>query len=111
MSARLKGRAALVIGAARGIGEGIAARFVREGAGVVIADRDAEAGRATATRLGQMARFVEADVTEPTGLERAVAMIEDSFGGLDILVQNAGIYPWALIGDIDPEEWDLVLSV
>src|SRR5262249_56617337 len=38
-------------------------------------------------------------------------MIEDSFGGLDILVQNAGIYPWALIEDIDPEEWDLVLSV
>ncbi|MCI0430861.1 MAG: SDR family oxidoreductase [Rhodospirillales bacterium] len=109
MSGRLEGRAALVIGAARGIGAGIAERFAEEGARLVIADTEAEAGLATARRLAAV--FVETDIARKADAERAVALAVARFGRLDILVQNAGIYPWTLIEDIEPEEWDMVLGV
>ena len=109
MSKRLNGRSALVIGAARGIGAAIAERFVEEGAKVVIADVEVEAGRATATRLG--GRFINTDVSRQEDAERAVAEAVSAHGGLDILVQNAGIYPWTLIENIEPDEWDRVLAV
>ena len=107
--ARLQGKVALVIGAARGIGEGIAERFVEEGAKVVIADTEVEAGRDTARRLGGL--FVETDISRLEHAERAVSTAIDGFGGLDILMQNAGIYPWTLIENISPSEWDKVLAV
>ena len=107
--ARLPGKVALVIGAARGIGEGIAERFVEEGAKVVIADTEVEAGRDTARRLGGL--FVETDISRLEHAERAVSTAIDGFGGLDILMQNAGIYPWTLIENISPSEWDKVLAV
>jgi 3-oxoacyl-[acyl-carrier protein] reductase len=111
MTARLASRTALVIGAARGIGEGIARRFVAEGAAVVIADTAVEAGEAAAASLGPAARFVETDVSDAGDVERAVAQAIETFGRLDILVQNAGIYPWSLISAITVEEWDRVLAV
>lgn len=109
MSARIQGKIALVIGAARGIGEGIAERFVEEGAKVVIADTEADAGAATARRLGGL--FVETDISRLDHAERAVRTAIEGFGGLDIVVQNAGIYPWTLIENTSPEEWDSVLAV
>jgi 3-oxoacyl-[acyl-carrier protein] reductase len=109
MAGRLQGKVALVIGAARGIGEGIAERFAEEGARVVIADTEAEAGRATAARLNGL--FAETDISRQDHAQRAVQTALDGFGGLDILVQNAGIFPWTLIENISPEEWDKVLGV
>jgi len=109
MTRRLEGKSALVIGAARGIGEGIAARFVEEGARIVIADVEVEAGKATARRLG--GHFIAADISRKDEAESAVALAVSQHGGLDILVQNAGIYPWTLIENIEPEEWDRVLAV
>jgi 3-oxoacyl-[acyl-carrier protein] reductase len=109
MSGRLEGRTALVVGAARGIGAGIAERFVEEGAKVMIADTEGEAGNATAQRLG--GRFVAIDISKKSEAERAVGETIAAFGGLDIVVQNAGIYPWSLIENIEPEEWDAVLGV
>jgi 3-oxoacyl-[acyl-carrier protein] reductase len=106
---RLQGKVALVIGAARGIGEGIAQRFAEEGAKLVIADTEVEAGRDTARRLGGL--FVETDISRPEQAGRAVSTAIDGFGGLDILVQNAGIYPWTLIENISPDEWDKVMAV
>jgi 3-oxoacyl-[acyl-carrier protein] reductase len=113
MGGRLQGRAALVIGAARGIGAGIAERFLEEGASVVIADTEEERGRETAARLAKLGavEFVSADVSCPKGAEAAVAAIVDRLGRVDILVQNAGIYPWTLIENIEAEEWDRVLGV
>jgi 3-oxoacyl-[acyl-carrier protein] reductase len=58
-----------------------------------------------------VARFVRTDISEPADAARIVAAAEESFGQLDILVQNAGIYPWTLIEDIDPAEWDRVMAV
>ena len=109
MSGRLQGKVALVIGAARGIGEGIAERFVEEGARVVIADTEVDAGLVTAKRLGGL--FVETDIARNDHAERAVRKAVEDLGGLDILIQNAGIYPWTLIENISPEEWDSVLAV
>lgn len=113
MGGRLAGRVAIVIGAARGIGAGIAERFVEEGASVVIADREAEAGAATAERLATIgpAVFVAADIAEEADAERIVATALERFGQIDVLVQNAGIYPWTLIEDISAAEWDRVLGV
>jgi 3-oxoacyl-[acyl-carrier protein] reductase len=109
MSGRLENKIALVIGAARGIGEAIAARFAEEGAGVVIADTEVDAGKVTAARLGGI--FVATDISQASDAERAVQASIDHFGGLDILVQNAGIYPWTLIENTSPDEWDRVLAV
>ena len=109
MTGRLESKIALLIGAARGIGEGIACRFVEEGAKVVISDTKVEAGRATAKRLDGV--FIETDISRVGDAERAVDKTLSHFGGLDILVQNAGIFPWTLIENIEPEEWDTVLAV
>jgi 3-oxoacyl-[acyl-carrier protein] reductase len=109
MTGRLANRVALIVGAARGIGAGIAQRFAEEGARVMIADTETEAGIATAAQLG--GRFVATDISRKADAERAVAETLAAFGGLDIVVQNAGIYPWSLIENIEPEEWDAVLGV
>lgn len=107
--ALLNKRVALVIGAARGIGAAIAERFVEEGAKIIIADTEEEAGRATAEHL--QSRFIATDIRQKPEVERAVNAAVTAYGGLDIIVQNAGIYPWTLIENIEPEEWDNVLAV
>jgi 3-oxoacyl-[acyl-carrier protein] reductase len=109
VTGRLANRVALIVGAARGIGEGIAERFVEEGARIVIADTESEAGLKTARRLG--GRFVETDISRRNHAERAIEDVLTAHGKLDILVQNAGIYPWTLIEDTEPEEWDRVMAV
>ena len=109
MSGRLQGKVALIIGAARGIGAGIAERFREEGAKLVIGDSEAEAGKASAERFG--AKFITTDISKKADAERAVATALEAYGDLHIVVQNAGIYPWSLIENIEPEEWDAVLGV
>jgi 3-oxoacyl-[acyl-carrier protein] reductase len=112
MTGRLKGRVALVIGAARGIGRGIAERFVEEEARVTIADWEEAQGRATAKELGEgRATFVKTDISQEQDAQRAVEATLTAFGSLDILVQNAGIFPLTLIENTSSEEWDCVLAV
>lgn len=106
---RLEGRVALVIGAAQGIGKGVAARFAEEGARLVLADTDSTLCRQTAADLG--AEFIATDISRMDAAEAAVALAVGTFGRLDIFVQNAGIYPWQLIEDTSPEDWDRVLGV
>jgi len=106
---RLEGRVALVTGAARGIGLAIAARFALEGARVVVADIEAAAGRAAAGRLGT--RFVAADVSDPIDVGRLFEAVAAEDGGLDLLVNNAGVSPAASILDTSPEEFDRVVRV
>jgi NAD(P)-dependent dehydrogenase (short-subunit alcohol dehydrogenase family) len=91
---RIEGSGALVAGGASGLGEAMARRLHGGGASVVIADLNAEKGEALAEELGDRARFVEANVTEPDAVEAAVAAAAEADGGLRISVCCAGI-GWA----------------
>lgn len=109
MTGRLDGKVALIVGAARGIGRGIAERFSQEGAKLVLADTDTSHGQATADELG--AAFIRTDISRMADAEAAVALSLERHGQLDIVVQNAGIYPWQLIENTSPEDWDRVMAV
>lgn len=113
MTARLKDKTAIVIGAARGIGAGIAEVFAEEGARLVIADALEAEGKATAARLATQTETMafRMDVSSPADNKALVAATLARFGRVDVLVQNAGIYPLTMIADIDPAEWDRVLAV
>jgi 3-oxoacyl-[acyl-carrier protein] reductase len=108
MTLRLEGKTALVIGAASGIGKATVVRFLEEGANVVLADWQAEAGAATAAELG--IPFIATDVSKLADVEAAVALAVARYGRLDIIVQNAGIYPWQLLEQTSVEDWDRVLA-
>lgn len=88
---RLAGKIAIVTGAARGMGESHARRFVAEGARVVLTDRSVAAGQALADSLGPNALFVHHDVTDFGQWQSVVEQAEARFGPVDILVNNAGI--------------------
>lgn len=87
---RLAGKIALITGAARGIGEGIARGFVKHGAKVMACDINAEQGQATARDLGEAALFMELDATDEASWDAVVTDAIARFGGIDILVNNAG---------------------
>ena len=103
---RLDGQGAIVTGSARGIGRGIATVLASEGARVAIADVNLEAAEATAAELGGIA--IAVDVTDRESVRAMAARALEEFGRLDILAANAGIYPTALIDEIDEREWDRV---
>lgn len=109
MSLRLEGKVAVVIGAAGGIGLGVAERFAEEGARVIIGDGKESEGRAAAAAIG--AEFRVTDVSRYEDVQALVDLALAEHGRLDIAVQNAGIYPWQLIEDTSPEDWDRVLGV
>lgn len=107
---RLAGRIALVTGGAMGIGGAAAARFVAEGAEVLICDIDADSGAAQAEKLGNRAMFQPLDVTDEAGWQAAIAQAEKQFGGLDILVNAAGISEPATIETENYAHWRKVLQ-
>jgi cyclopentanol dehydrogenase len=113
---RLKGKVALISGAARGQGAAETRLFVNEGARVVIGDvLDSEAGK-LASEINQNAGArvtlpVHLDVTRAEDWRAAVETCEREFGGLDILVNNAGILNIKGVSDTNEEEWDAVINV
>ena len=86
-----EGKVAIVTGGARGIGEGICRRLSSDGAAVVVADQDGRLAGEVARDLGSEALAVELDVTDEPAMEQLVAQAVNQFGGLDIMVNNAGI--------------------
>jgi NAD(P)-dependent dehydrogenase (short-subunit alcohol dehydrogenase family) len=88
---RLEGKVALVTGAARGIGRGIAERFAAEGARVIVTDIRESEGAAVASGFGDRARWRRLDVREEAQWEATAAWVQETFGRLDVLVNNAGI--------------------
>lgn len=107
----LSGRVVLITGAAQGIGEGIARRFIRAGARVAIADRAVDKGEALAAELGESARFVALDVTDPDGWAAAIRDTEDAFGPLNALVNNAGVAALTYLESFKQEDYDRVMKV
>ena len=109
---RLDTKVAIVTGAASGFGEGIARKFVAEGARVIVADRDGEGAARVAAALGSAAVGVRADVTKSADVEAMVHAARDRFGGLDILVNNAGMghVPQPL-ESLAEDEFDRILAL
>lgn len=108
---RLKGKSALITGAARGIGRVFAEAYVAEGATVAIADINLEAAEQTARDIGVSAHVVRLDVSDQTSIEAAVATMEDRTGGIDILVNNAALFDLAPLTDITRASYDRLFSV
>jgi glucose 1-dehydrogenase len=109
---QLENKVAIVTGGAHGIGFAIARRYVAEGAKVVIADVDAAAGEAAAAEIdGKQCSFVRADVGDKGDADRLVDEALRLFGGLDVLVNNAGIVHGADFLDLDEADFDRVLRV
>ncbi|HXF48034.1 MAG TPA: 3-oxoacyl-[acyl-carrier-protein] reductase [Verrucomicrobiae bacterium] len=110
----LTGRAALVTGAARGIGRSIARRLAARGASVVISDLLADAAGTTAEEFksaGFTALALAGDVSSAGSVEETVAKTVEAFGSLDILVNNAGITKDGLLFRMNETDWDKVMAV
>ena len=108
---RLDGKSALITGAARGIGKGFAAAYLREGATVAIGDIDLAAAEATAAELGQRAYAVPLDVTRQDSIDAAMAQVVDKAGKLDILVNNAAVFDAAQTVDITRDSYDRLYAI
>jgi NAD(P)-dependent dehydrogenase (short-subunit alcohol dehydrogenase family) len=111
---RLRGKVALVTGAAKGIGKATAELFAREGARLVITDVDEAGLSRVRERLAGTGAEVEAVVGDVSVVEDARRMIStavERFGRIDVLVANAGIIPLNTIVEATPEDWDRVMAV
>lgn len=111
---RLDGKVALVTGAGRGIGEAIAIRFAEAGASVAVLDLDEATSRTTVRKIEQLngtALAIPADIGRPDEGRRVVAEIVQEFGHLDVLVNNAGIFPFSPALEVPESLWIQVLGV
>ena len=111
---RVAGKAALVSGAARGIGAATAKLLAQEGAAVVLGDVLETEGRQTAAGIvaaGGQATFMPLDVTRADNWQQVIAAAVAAYGKLDVLVNNAGISGRAAVGETDVETWERVMEI
>jgi meso-butanediol dehydrogenase / (S,S)-butanediol dehydrogenase / diacetyl reductase len=107
----LKGKRVLITGGASGIGAATAARFLEEGSKVVVLDRDAKGRAQIQSQLPALAGTVDADVSNLKQVQAAFVEAVRLMGGVDVLINNAGISIRHNFLDITPEEWDKVIAV
>src|SRR4051812_25378104 len=108
---KLKGRVVLITGGARGVGAETARRLVAQGAKVVLVDLDREPLAALAAELGANATSTVGDVCSLEQMEAAVAHAVDTFGGLDVVMANAGIASYGSVLAVDPATFRRVIDV
>jgi NAD(P)-dependent dehydrogenase (short-subunit alcohol dehydrogenase family) len=111
---RLCGKVAAITGSTSGIGAGIALRFAAEGARVVVSGRRAAEGEATVRQIvaaGGQAVYQPTDIAQPGDCRALIQRAVDEYGDLEILVNNAGLFPRAGRGEITPEFWDQIQTV
>lgn len=101
----------LITGASSGVGRAAARAFAGDGARVALVARRAEALEALADELGDAAIAHPADVADSDAVEAVVAMVGDSFGGLDVVVNAAGVGMPTPLGELDPDGWQEVIDV
>jgi 3alpha(or 20beta)-hydroxysteroid dehydrogenase len=108
---RLGGKVALITGGAGGMGVSHARAFVKEGAKVVLADVVGEKALELIEELGESVRYVQLDVTNEAAWQRAVEFTESEFGGMNVLVNNAGILDRGSLQDFTVERWRRIIDI
>ena len=108
---RLENKVAIITGAAQGMGESHARRFVAEGAKVVLTDLNEEKGHALAAELGEHAVFVKQNVTREEDWVHVLATAEEKFGPVNVLVNNAGISVNKFMLDMSVEEYRRIVDI
>ena len=108
---RLDGKVAIITGASKGLGEADARVFAREGAQVILTDVDAENGERVASEIGSAARFVRQDVRDEAGWDALVKQTMSEYGGLHILVNNAGVVEPGTIETQTADDYRFVMAV
>lgn len=106
-----QGKVAIVTGAASGIGRGIAERLAADGAKVVIADVAERSAHETASAIGDGAVAAVCDVTDEASVEAAVAQTVETFGRLDVVVNNAGVLQISPVVETDVDDWDRIFAI
>src|ERR1051325_8159487 len=107
----LKNKRVLITGGASGIGAATVARFLEEGAQVVVLDRDEAGGRQLQQQHPDLTGLLLADVSDPEAVAQAFAQLDELCGGLDVLINNAGISLRHRFMEITPQEWKTVTGV
>ena len=107
----LKNKRVLITGGASGIGAATAARFLEEGSSVVVLDRDAKGRKQIEAKLPNLAGTVDADVSNLKQVEAAFAEAVRMMGGVDVMINNAGISIRHNFLEITPDEWDKIIAV
>jgi len=113
MAMKLKDKVAIVTGSSKGIGEGIARVFSREGAKVAVVCRTEEAGRIMADELGaaeNRAIFIKTDVTSSESIQNMIQTTVRTFGQIDILVNNAGYHIAKNVEETSEKEWEFIIN-
>ena len=108
---RLEGKVALISGGSRGMGASHARMFVAQGAKVVIGDVLTEEGQKLADELGDAAEFIKLDVTSYENWQAAVELAEQKFGGLNVLVNNAGIINFDPLTEYSVDYWSKIINI
>ena len=111
MTARLSNKAALITGAGSGIGRAIALAFAREGARVALAGRRRALLEAVSREIGDASLVIEADITKTSDINRALEHTARHFGGLNVLVNNAGVLHIGTAEQITEAQWDETFDV
>ncbi|XYH99611.1 3-oxoacyl-ACP reductase FabG [Sorangium sp. So ce1128] len=113
MLTSLSGRVAIVTGASRGIGRGIARVFAAQGARVLVVARSAQRAQPVVDEIvarGGVASAFAADVVDPAAQEAMARAAAERYGGLDVLCANAGVFPSSPLAEMTPAQWDEVLD-
>ncbi len=111
MTKRLDGKRIIITGAVSNIGLAAVRSFVAEGARVVIGDKNEDGGKSVADEIGAAVRFIGTDVSSEASVAGLVDKGVDWLGGLDVLVQNAGVQHSGPIADFDQARWDSLFSI
>ena len=113
MAITLEGKSAIITGAGRGIGRGVAQVFAREGANVLVVNRSPTAGESVVAEIiaeGHEASYFQADVKSWEDMQGMAQTCIERYGGINIFCANAGIFPIGLIADLDENAWDDVMD-
>jgi 3-oxoacyl-[acyl-carrier protein] reductase len=106
-----KNKTVIVTGAGKGIGKGIALAFAKEKYNVVVSDVDMEACQETAEEIGANSLAVKCDVSNKADVDNLINEASKKFKNIDVLVNNAGIYPFVTFDKMTEKDWDKVLDV